>query len=97
MQICLFILWSWCCTPVQLFTLYSRVLYSSLIVCLFCAQGVVVKFNANQRYATNAITTTIIREVASKSGVPLQVRLSHLYHYSTCAGKIITPLSLVYM
>ncbi|XP_033730470.1 aspartyl aminopeptidase-like [Pecten maximus] len=35
-------------------------------------QGYVVKFNANQRYATTAITTAILREVAKAAGVPLQ-------------------------
>ena len=38
-----------------------------------CVQGVVVKFNANQRYATTAITTAILRQVAAQVGVPLQV------------------------
>lgn len=38
-----------------------------------CAQGIVVKFNANQRYATTAITTAILRQVAAQVGVPLQV------------------------
>ncbi len=37
-------------------------------------QGIVIKFNANQRYATTAVTTTVLREIASKAGVPLQVR-----------------------
>ncbi len=35
-------------------------------------QGIVLKFNANQRYATTAITASILREVASRCGVPLQ-------------------------
>lgn len=35
-------------------------------------KGVVVKFNANQRYATTAITTAILREIAKQAGVPLQ-------------------------
>ena len=33
----------------------------------------VLKYNANQRYATTAITASVIREVAAKCGVPLQV------------------------
>lgn len=52
-------------------------------------QGVVIKFNGNQRYATTAITASIIREVASRCHVPLQdfaVR-----NDSTC-GSTIGPI-----
>jgi aspartyl aminopeptidase len=35
-------------------------------------QGVVIKQNANQRYATTAITTLILREIAKLSNVNLQ-------------------------
>jgi len=35
-------------------------------------RGVVVKYNANQRYATSAVTSAIVREVAQRSNVPLQ-------------------------
>ncbi|KAF9365881.1 hypothetical protein BGX34_007830 [Mortierella sp. NVP85] len=35
-------------------------------------KGVVVKVNANQRYATTAPTTVVLREVAKKYSVPLQ-------------------------
>ncbi|KAK2155291.1 hypothetical protein LSH36_243g00050 [Paralvinella palmiformis] len=39
----------------------------------YCAlEGVVIKFNANQRYATTSLTTTIFREVARRARVPLQ-------------------------
>jgi aspartyl aminopeptidase len=37
-------------------------------------RGVVLKYNANQRYATTAITASVIREVAAKCKVPIQVR-----------------------
>ncbi|KAI1318785.1 hypothetical protein EDD11_005856 [Mortierella claussenii] len=35
-------------------------------------KGVVIKINANQRYATTAPTTVVLREVAKKYSVPLQ-------------------------
>jgi aspartyl aminopeptidase len=35
-------------------------------------QGVVIKINANNRYATNAISSAITRVVAEKSKVPIQ-------------------------
>lgn len=35
-------------------------------------KGVVLKFNANQRYATTAVTTSIVREIAKQAEVPLQ-------------------------
>ncbi|XP_019619382.1 PREDICTED: aspartyl aminopeptidase-like [Branchiostoma belcheri] len=35
-------------------------------------KGIVVKFNANQKYATTAVSTSILREVATKADVPLQ-------------------------
>jgi len=35
-------------------------------------KGVVIKFNANQRYATTAVTTSMLRQIADQAGVPLQ-------------------------
>ncbi|KAJ3070653.1 hypothetical protein HDU99_002631 [Rhizoclosmatium hyalinum] len=35
-------------------------------------KGIVIKQNANQRYATTSVTTTILREVAKKRNVALQ-------------------------
>lgn len=34
--------------------------------------GLVIKHNANQRYATNAITSFIFREIAERHGLPIQ-------------------------
>ena len=34
-----------------------------------------MKINANQRYATTAITSAILRQVAERAKVPLQVRI----------------------
>jgi aspartyl aminopeptidase len=36
-------------------------------------EGVVIKFNSNQRYATNAATASTLRLLAGRCGVPLQV------------------------
>lgn len=49
--------------------------YEFSVLCVVWLQGVVLKFNANQRYATTSVTAAILREVASKVGVPLQVSL----------------------
>merc|ERR1711941_256545 len=34
--------------------------------------GPAIKYNTNQRYATNAETASVIRDIAEKVGVPLQ-------------------------
>ena len=39
--------------------------------------GLVIKHNANQRYATNAVTAFLFREIAAKHNLPVQVRYSH--------------------
>ena len=44
-----------------------------------------LKFNANQRYATTSITSTILREIARKADVPLQVLMqSNWTHTLRC-------------
>ena len=35
--------------------------------------GLVIKHNANQRYATNAVTAFIFREIAERHQLPIQV------------------------
>lgn len=37
-----------------------------------CHEGIVVKFNCNQRYMTDSVTTALLRAVAEKNDVPLQ-------------------------
>ncbi len=38
-------------------------------------KGVVIKLNANQRYATTAITALVLKEIAAKNNIPIQVHL----------------------
>lgn len=39
---------------------------------LTLTDGPAIKYNANQRYATNAETASVIRDMAEKAGVPIQ-------------------------
>lgn len=42
-------------------------------------EGLVIKYNANQRYATNTVTAFLFKEVAKAAGVPTQVQHSSLF------------------
>ncbi|CAN6578545.1 unnamed protein product [Malus baccata var. baccata] len=44
--------------------------------------GLVIKHNANQRYATNAVTALIFREIARNHSLPVQVSPSLLWYSS---------------
>lgn len=35
-------------------------------------RGLVIKYNQNQRYATNSVTATLFKQVAAKRGIPCQ-------------------------
>jgi len=58
----------------------------------------VIKYNANQRYATTAITASIVRQIASKLHVPLQVThqpadlYTYLYLYDTIRDAVFLHL-----
>lgn len=37
-----------------------------------CCSGLVIKYNQNQRYATNGVTATLFKQVAAARGIPCQ-------------------------
>ncbi len=47
--------------------------YSDAANCPQMGLGVVVKFNANQRYTTDAVSAAIFRSVCADAGVPVQI------------------------
>lgn len=46
--------------------------------------GLVIKHNANQRYATNAVTSFIFREIAKNHELPVQVSFLPLLDICGC-------------
>ena len=41
--------------------------------------GLVMKHNANQRYATNAVSAALFRRIGRLAGVPIQVMSVHVF------------------
>ncbi|KAI8322514.1 aspartyl aminopeptidase [Martensiomyces pterosporus] len=52
-------------------------------------KGPSIKYNANQRYATTAVTSTILKEIAKKNGIPLQ---EFVVRNDSPCGSTIGPL-----
>ena len=44
-----------------------------------CSQGPAIKINSNQRYATTAVSSSIIRLIAEQNNLPIQVDFSHYF------------------
>lgn len=56
-----------------------------------CLKGPVIKINSNQRYAITALSSSILRLIAEKSEVPLQVMC--VQNDSTCGTTTVPILS----
>ncbi|ORZ22000.1 peptidase M18 [Absidia repens] len=52
-------------------------------------QGTVIKINANQRYATTAVTTLVLKELAKKHGIPIQ---EFVVRNDSSCGSTIGPM-----
>ena len=46
--------------------------YSDSDNCPYMNKGIVIKFNANQKYTTDAVSDAIFAEICAKAGVPVQ-------------------------
>lgn len=46
-------------------------------------KGTVIKVNANQRYATTAVTSLVLKELAKKHNIPIQVKKEKNIQYCT--------------
>ena len=55
--------------------------------------GLVIKTNSNQRYATSGVTAFVVRELAKKSGVPMQ---SFVVRNDCACGSTIGPMYVLY-
>ncbi|KAE8695008.1 putative aspartyl aminopeptidase [Hibiscus syriacus] len=60
--------------------------------------GLVIKHNANQRYATNAVTSFIFREIAMKHNLPIQVSsiLDHRVAMNSLISSIMPGSTLLF-
>ena len=47
-------------------------------------EGLVIKHNASQRYATNAVTAFLFKEVAKAKAIPTQVRFEESVNMYAC-------------
>jgi aspartyl aminopeptidase len=61
----------------------------SLLCAAATQQGMVIKHNANQRYATNAVTAFLFREVGRRAGLPTQ---EFAVRSDTGCGSTIGPI-----
>ena len=52
-------------------------------------QGIVLKMNANQRYATDSTSSALMREIANKAQIPLQ---DFIINQSGACGSTIGPI-----
>ena len=52
-------------------------------------QGIVLKINANQRYMTDSIGSSVLKVLAARAGVPLQ---EFIVRNDTLCGSTIGPM-----